>query len=155
MKIPSKEEIREIKKRIESIKAEIMILLERGTAESYTELCSLMEKENVMTLSGKDSELFIMEIMSNIQREEMKQNVSHCVFEGRNMQELEKLYRTIVFYLRRLEFDLEKELQQELLPYMLDQQLSIVCIYGVIQVTTYIYSKERTIKAFVNLLENC
>lgn len=154
MKIPSKEEMIESKEKANAVKERIVSLLETGTEESYKDLCTFMGNQEIINLSAKDRDLYILEIMSNIQRQEMEMNTENSIFMGRNIQELTDLYQRTVFYLRRLEFDFPKELQQEIVPYIMEQRLSMVCILGIIQGSKYIYAKEKTLNSFMTLLEN-
>ena len=153
MKIKSREQFLETKKEVETLKQIIEKLLEQQDIGSYRKICCLMEEKKSVELASENQEIYILQIMTNIQRQEMADGETRTVFEGRNISRLLQVYRETVFYLRRLEFDLPLEDRKELIAYMLKEQLSGVCIFGILQAARYIYAKEKTLEAFMNLLE--
>lgn len=152
MKIKNREQFLETKKEVEAFKQTIEQLLKKQDYNSFREICELMEDKKSVALAAEDKELYILQLMTNIQRQEMTGEETRYLFEGRNIRQLVNLYQEIVFYLRRLEFDLPLEEQKELIDYMLKEQLSAVCIFGIVQAARYIYAKEKTLHAFMNLL---
>lgn len=153
MKIMTKEQFQELDKEIVVVKNQITEYLQKQSEEEFMQICDLLDTEQCGRLIGKDKELYVMGMMANIQRQEMTQGETHCVFDNRNIKQIVDLYQNLVFYLRRLEFDMPLELQKELVMYMGKQQVSAICIWGVIQMAPYIYSKEKTLRNFMNLLE--
>lgn len=153
MKIMTKEQFQKLNIEILEIKNQISEYLQKSNKEAFLQICDLMDTEQCGKLIGKDKELYVLGMMSNIARQEITQGENICVFNGRNIKQIVDLYQNLVFYLRRLEFDLPLELQKEFVSYMGEQQLSAICIWGVIQMAPYIYSKEKTLKNFMNLLE--
>ena len=152
MKIKNREQFFETKAEIAELKKTIEQLLEKQDFNSFREICELMEDKKSIALAAEDKELYILQIMTNIQRQEMAGEEARCLFEGRNIKQLVNLYQEVVFCLRRLEFDLPLEEQKELIDYMLKEQLSAVCIFGIVQAARYIYAKEKTLNSFMNLL---
>jgi len=153
MKIMTKEQFQELNKEIAEVKNLIAECLQKQSKEAFIQICDLLDTEQCGRLIGKDKELYVLGIMANIQRQEMAQGEASCVFDNRDIRQIVDLYQKLVFYLRRLEFDLPLELQKEIVLYMSEQHLSAICIWGVIQMAPYIYSKEKTLKNFLNLLE--
>lgn len=152
MKIMTNEQFQELNIEIVEIKNQISEYLQKQNKDTFLQVCDLLDTEQCGRLIGKDKELYVLGIMSNIARQEITQGEKLCVFNGRNIKQIVDLYQNLVFYLRRLEFDLPLELQREFVSYMGKQQLSAICIWGVIQMAPYIYSKEKTLKNFMNIL---
>lgn len=153
MKIMTNEQFQELNIEIVEIKNQISEYLQKQNKDTFLQVCDLLDTEQCGRLIGKDKELYVLGIMSNIARQEITQGEKLCVFNGRNIKQIVDLYQNLVFYLRRLEFDLPLELQREFVSYMGKQQLSAICIWGVIQMAPYIYCKEKTLTNFMNILE--
>lgn len=153
MKIMTSEQYRELNKEILEVKKQIEECLQRQNEEAYMKICEMLNSDYCSKLLGQDRELFVLANMANIQQQEMIQEEKHCVFDNRDIKQIVDLYQNLVFYLRRLEFDLPIEFQKEMVSYMSEQRLSAICIWGVIQMAPYIYNKEKTLNNFMNLLE--
>ncbi len=153
MKIEDREQFLQTKVEIEIIKKKISLYLDKQDRESFEKICALMEEKQSIEFAAEDRELYVLQIMTNVQRQEMIEGEHRCLFEGRDLKQVIELYQRLVFYLRRLEFGLSIEEQKELIDYMLREQLSAVCILGVIHAAKYIYAKEKTLQAFMTLLE--
>lgn len=152
MKIMTKEQFQELDIEIAEVKNQIAECLQKQNKDAFMQVCDLLDTERCGRLIGKDRELYVLGMMANIARQEMTQGEEQCVFDNRDIKQVVDLYQNLVFYLRRLEFELSPELQKELVPYMNEKHLSAICIWGVIQMAPYIYSKEKTLKNFMNIL---
>lgn len=153
MVIWEKDKFEQVNSDIASIKAEIESLLEKQDEESFRQVCEMVETDEYSRFSGLDRELFILERMGTIQRQEMAQGEEETVFKNRNIAQIGELYQVLIFYLRRLEFDLSLEEQRGLVEYMQEEHLSAICVWGVIQMAQYIYNKEKTLTNFLDLVE--
>lgn len=153
MNIMTREQYQELNKEVLEVKKQIECYLQRQTKEAYMKICEILNSDYCGKLLGQDRELFVLANMANIQQQEMIRGEKNCVFDKRGIKQIFDLYQDLVFYLRRLEFDLPIELQKEIVLYMSEQHLSAICIWGVIQMAPYIYNKEKTLNNFMNLLE--
>lgn len=75
------------------------------------------------------------------------------VFYNRNVRELVDIYDQLIIFLRRIEFGLPEEYQNELLYYMKEKQISWVCVVGVISGAPYILEKEKVTDLFLKMLD--
>lgn len=148
MKILEKKEYQEIHDMAEKVKKDIDRLLEQNKCE---EVCQLLDQQEMLKLSGKDPDLFALQIMENVQKKENAMG-KKGVFYNRNVRELVDIYEKLIIFLRRIEFGLPKEYQNELLHYMTEQQISWICVVGVISGAPYILCKEKVAKTFLKML---
>lgn len=153
MVIPDREEYLRIDKECEMVKAQIQKLVHKQTLEGFEALCSLLKDENIDALCEKDRDLFVLKRMSMILEQELLNGEERLLFENRSIDDVIEVYETVVLYLRRIEFDLPVELQICLLEYIQEQQLSMICILGIIQAAPYIYRKQKVWQAFCELVE--
>ena len=111
MKILEKKEYKKIHDMVEKEKKDIDRLLEKNKCK---EACQLLDRQEMMILSGKDPDLFVLQIMKNIQKKENDMG-KNGVFYNRNVRELVDIYDQLIIFLRRIEFGLPEEYQNELL----------------------------------------
>lgn len=149
MKIIRKAEYYQIQCKAMVIKKQIDQLIEN---KCYIEVSNLLDQEESRDLAGKDAELFVLEIMNNIQKQEQELGESG-IFSERKVHELVDIYEQIVFFLRRIEFDFPEEYQNELLGYMVQQKLSWICVVGVAQGNPYILDKEKVINKILKMMK--
>lgn len=149
MKIIRKAEYHQIQCKAMAIKKQIDQLIEN---ECYIEVTDLLDQEESRELAGKDAELFVLEIMNNIQKQEQKLGKTG-IFCDRKVHEVVDIYEQIVLFLRRIEFDFPEEYQNELLCYMVQQKLSWICVVGVAQGNPYILDKEKVINKFLKMMK--
>lgn len=115
------------------------------------ELCKFLDKQRIMELAAKDADLFIMEIMKQAQKQEQLLGMLG-VFTNRSLQEIVEVYEQLVLLLRRIEFDLPQEYQEELFIYIKQQRLSWVSVFEVIKDAPYILDKCKVIEKVQNML---
>lgn len=149
MKILEKKEYQKIHDMVEKEKKDIDRLLEKNKCK---EVCQLLDRQEMMILSGKDPDLFVLQIMKNIQKKENDMG-KNGVFYNRNICELVDIYDQLIIFLRRIEFGLPEEYQNELLYYMKEKQISWVCVVGVISGAPYILEKEKVTALFLKMLD--
>lgn len=149
MKILEKKEYKKIHDMVEKEKKDIDRLLEKNKCK---EACQLLDRQEMMILSGKDPDLFVLQIMKNIQKKENDMG-KNGVFYNRNVRELVDIYDQLIIFLRRIEFGLPEEYQNELLYYMKEKQISRVCVVGVISGAPYILEKEKVTDLFLKMLD--
>lgn len=141
MEILKKQEYQQIKNDAKKIKYKINSLLKE---KKYVNVCKILDEKWVFELSGKNAELFVLQIMKNIQIQEQTMGM-RGIFYNRNINEIVDIYESMVLLLRRIEFDFPQEYQEELLYYMNERNLSWVCAIGVIQGAPYLLAKEEVI----------
>lgn len=115
------------------------------------ELCKFLDKQRIMELAAKDSDLFIMEIMKQAQKQEQLLGMLG-VFTNRSLQEIVEVYEQLELLLRRIEFDLPQEYQEELFIYIKQQRLSWVSVFEVIKDAPYILDKRKVTEKVQNML---
>lgn len=149
MAIYTKEQYRALYAESAKIKSKLEELLRSG---EYNNVFALLEEEKSEFLAGYDRVMYVMRLMAIIYKEEVENGIENYVLKNRTVQQIDVLYRTLVFYLRRLEFDLEDEEQMELLWYIREQGVSAVGVLGVINLAPYIYNKEKVWNRFLELI---
>mgnify|MGYP000424982120 CR=1 FL=1 len=149
MKIIKKAEYHQIQCKAMAIKKQIDQLIEN---KCYIEVSNLLDQEESRDLAGKDAELFALQIINNIHKQEQKLG-RQGIFCDRKVCELVDIYEQIVLFLRRIEFDFPEEYQNELLGYMVQQKLSWICVVGVAQGNPYILDKEKVINKFLKMMK--
>ena len=118
------------------------------------EAVNLLQKDKNIELAGYNQKIYILYVLSRIERNEMSEDVSRLIFEGRSVQEIIKLYRIIGLYLRRIEFDFPLEYQIDFLNFILEEQISIFAIISIINCNTSIIQKDKVINGFKQILES-
>jgi len=134
---------------IEVLKNDIEILLKD---ENYCALKNLLDNNDVKELLGKDQELYIINILFEVNRIEIENNVSTVILSGHSLKEAVRIYKELVLLLRRLEFDLPIEYQNELISYMKENGISVIGVWAIIQEAEYLYAKELIVERFKRLL---
>lgn len=136
-------------RRIIEVKRKIEKCLQQG---EYLLMDEFLNSEEARELMRKDQELYIIGILSEVNKIETHNGVSKCFLHGRSLMELIHMYKEIVLLLRRLEFDLPKEYQVELIDYISKNDISIIAIWAIVQGTKYLYAKELIIDRFKEFL---
>lgn len=121
-------------------------------SKQYEKVCQMLDENRVFKLSLINRNLHILEIMKNIQRQECTSQVRE-VFAGRNVAQICELYQNLVRFLRRIEFDLPKTYQREILEYLDKEEISWVCVLGVVYGNPYILDEKGTVDRFYQLLQ--
>lgn len=117
----------------------------------YEDLDVLLGSEEARTLLGTNQSLYIIGILNEVHKIEKQNNINKTILYGRSMDEVVNVYKNLVLLLRRLEFNLEKELQLELLDYIKALNISVIGVWVVVQKTEYLYAKDVIIERFKNL----
>lgn len=143
----------EKKQQISEVKSRIMAFLLQDTPQAVEALCTFLESKAVEELFTEDTELYILQFLAAIAREETRAGVMPTVFSGRTYEQVLTLYRRMVLFLRRLEFGLPEELQRELLSYLEKEEISFQAVLGVIYAEEYFYHKQELVTSFLALLQ--
>lgn len=138
-KIPSRDEITAIHAGAGNVRNEIDRMLEKG--RPYAEICDFIRTQS-RELAAWDQSMHILNRMASIAAIELEAQVDRYLFAGRTTEQIIRLYRRTVLYLRRIEFDLPTELQQAGIDYIKSEQISIFALYGIIQSTRILFCKE-------------
>ena len=141
MKISENEKIIDAKAKIETC-------LQKG---DYSSLDNFLNSEETRELLGKDQELYIVGILSEVNKIETKNGICKGILYGRTLKDSVFVYKEVVLLLRRLEFDLPKEYQKELINYIYDNEISVIAVWAIIQGTKYLYAKEIIVERFKKL----
>ena len=151
MIIPTKEEITIINKKAEEIKNKINLILSK---KDYANIISLLSEEENHQIITHNTEIYILYLCSKAMEKEMYSSVDKLLFEGRNVDEVIRLYRVLSLYLRRIEFDLPLEYQKEMVRYIINEKISIVSVVEIIKNNSIILQKEKVFDGFKKLICN-
>lgn len=117
----------------------------------YDELDVLLNGEQAIEFQGSNQSLYIIGILNEVHKIEKQNGIVETILYGRTMAEAVNAYKYLVLLLRRLEFDLEEQLQKELLDYIKGQNISVIGVWAIVQGTKYLYAKEVIIERFKGL----
>ncbi len=151
MNILSSNEYKIINEHVAALLAQLDELL---IHKDYDNVSYLLTSERFLFLSSFNSTLYMLRLIINIYLEESTQQIPNHIFLNRNLQDVQDLYTQLTFLLRRLEFNFPLDLQKEIVPFILNKNLSMVCVLGVIQQAPYSFNNELTLNSFRNLLNN-
>lgn len=148
----TKEEILEIRKKAQMIEDQINSMIQ--SKEPLEMICERLEKKDASDLSVSDQRIYILCILGTIQRFELQSKSEKKLFENRTTSQLIDLYKKTVLYLRRIEFGLDKELQYELVPYVVQEKISLFAVRGIIMGAIIIRRKDEVWNKVVELFKH-
>lgn len=115
-------------------------------SKKYEEACQMLDENVTAEVAMFDQDLYILCLLSKVMQLEFSMNTKRKLFEGRTTHDVIVLFRRLVLFLRRIEFDLPKELQHEIRAYIMTEQISMVGVYGIINGAKSIRRKEEVWK---------
>lgn len=121
--------------------------------EDYEKLERILDSKEASELLGKNQEMYILGILNWINKLERDNKVEKTILKGRTISEAVGIYRKIVLLLRRLEFDLPMDYQEEVVEYIRKNEISIIGVWAIVQCTKYLYAKDLIIERLNGLLE--
>lgn len=151
MKIPTHEDVLQTRERAAAVKGSIAALL--PDRSRYNEIIDMLSEPANEELSLHDQDIYILRIIAQTVKLELESNTRYVLFDGRSINDLVTLFRTLSLYLRRIEFDFPPELQKEILDYILKEKLSVIAIVSVIQNNMSIINKDKVTEGIKSLLE--
>ena len=123
-------------------------------------ICRLLRKGELLQieeiLSNQkewSSNLIILNLLIQVFRREVKNNIAPTIFDySLELDELTKHFIHLKLLIRRIEFDLPTEYQQEFYNYCINTGSSIFLILSIIQ--NNIFGKEKTCRQIAHIFEN-
>jgi len=135
------EDVERIKGLAFELETEIDGLLCEGGSENYRKCCEIIEDKRLDYLFNVSRKLMVLRILANIESNQLNKNNEITVFSNRNLEKLENVYQEMVFRLRRVEFGMDIDIKQDILQFLIQEQLSLDFLLGVLAGTVYLYSK--------------
>lgn len=114
----------------------------------------ILQAENIVLISDTNADLMILQILRKAVEKEMEEGLQTTAFTGRNVSQLLTLYQKLVFLLRRIEFGLPQELCAELIPFMIQEQISDIVLLTVIQENYLLFHKSEILQKVQSLLDS-
>ena len=143
------EDIQKLQKCAGDIENIINNLLETGGADSYREVCEILKSDMAAALFQVSKPLMVARILATVEENQLAKGKEITVFSGRNLYALEALYQEIVFRLRRIEFEMNIDIKEDIFRFLVDENISIDVLIAVLHGTTYLYSKDKIWDAIV------
>ena len=135
------------------VKEQIEALLAQGNRASHENIVQIMEMDYIRALCECDNEIAILKTMTGIYKTEISEGISPTVFElTDSIRALTNVYHKLLFYLQRIWFEVEEEVQSELVRYVDATRLSPYAIYLVLQ-DSRIVDKDAVWKKVMRLWE--
>ncbi len=117
-------------------------LLQSAGQEDYLkifEITSDPDNSKYIKCSKKLSNLCILSVA---EKKQMEKGMNVTIFTGRDLTELEALYQEIVFRLRRIEFDKDIDIKQDIFGFLSENNLTFDIVVAVLYGTAYLYDKD-------------
>lgn len=143
------EDICKLKEGAQELENVINTLLEAGGADNYSKVCEIIKTDVAAVFFQVSRPLIVVRILATVEENQLAKGFKITIFSGRNLYALEELYQEIVFRLRRIEFDMDVDIKNDILQYMVDMSLSLDALIAVLHGTTYLYSKEKIWRVIV------
>ena len=153
MAIPTREESVQSDKLACQIEDKIEALLVGATEENYYNICKLLDEEESVDISTKNQRIYILEMLGTILRAELQKGINPHIFVKRSIDDLISLYKKTVLLLRRIEFDFPLEYQMEIYEFIVEEQISLLAIVGIIQSSKILIDKDKIRNGLVELLQ--
>jgi hypothetical protein len=148
--IPTYQEIAKINREAELLENEVNELLkQRGTGLDAID-CLLDSK--ALEIASYNQRIYILRILAQIGRIEIERGERKTIFLNRNTDELITLYRVMILYLRRIEFDFPDEYVNEIAGYIITEKISAIAIVGIIDSARSIILKNKVRKGVIKIL---
>ena len=120
--------------------------------KKYDKLNMLLKEPENSQYAGNDYRIYTIRILSEINDFETKKGIKKGILCDRTADEAIAIYREMVLLLRRLEFNLPEEYQYEIIPYVLNKNISAEAIWGIIQANMHLRAKDVIIQRLQNIM---
>ncbi len=150
MIVPTNEYVKGNREKASRLMAKTDLLLRNPS--KYGEAISLLSQEDSKELAVHDQRIYMLYIISQIVSTEIDNNIPNVLFNGRNCDQLIRLYRILTLYLRRIEFNLPSDLSSEINSYIRSENISIIAVLGVLQNNFSILDKDKVCVDLVPIL---
>ena len=151
MRIPTREDILHIQG--ESIKLRNFVDGLLKDPDRYPDIISLMSQEQCHQLASLDQDIQYLEIISQIVDLELKNGIDNVLFTGRDVNSVIRTYRILSLFLRRIEFGFPKDLQRDIVSYIIREKISLIALIGIIQSNVTILQKDKVCDDLTSLLD--
>jgi hypothetical protein len=139
MIIPTHDELAEVMIRATEFEREINDLLEKG---EYNTILDRFKHDDIKSIAGRNQRIYILSIMIQLIVMEIDKTGTTSL-AGRNTSEIIRIYKILTLYLRRIEFDLPADTQNDIVNYIKQERLSLPIIVGIISNNSIIIQKQK------------
>ncbi|MBQ0027009.1 MAG: LicD family protein [Lachnospiraceae bacterium] len=119
--------------------------------EDYQGFCNYIGQSDVQEYVSKNKTLFTLNILANIYLQEKEKRIENTILNGRDMEEVLRLYEMVTFCIRRVEFALEEDYILEAISFLIENSISLTCVIGIIYANVYFYRKEPLVAKMVEI----
>ncbi len=144
--------LHEIKNCIEGSKKEIEELLRKDVADRVPKIMDIINRSEVNYCTNRDNQLMTLRMMCKIWESEKNIGDGTTFMDDvHNLKDLEKKYNKLKYYCRRFENDMPQEFWLEGIEYILDNNITGIALYSVIEIQTW--KKEENILKIAKYLK--
>lgn len=148
--IPTYQEIKKVNTDAEYLENKVnALLIQQGNC---LEAIDILLDQKASEIASYNQRIYILRILAQIGKIEVERCERKMLFPNRTTDELIILYRVMVLYLRRIEFDFPGEYVDEIAEFIVSENLSATAIVGIIDSARIIIQKNKVRKGIVKIL---
>lgn len=137
------DEVRILMSRARETEKKVDELLLDGSPEAQKKICDILMDDSAALLFKGSKKLMCARIFSDVVLKHLEKGKTQTVFSSRNLTELEALYQELVFRLRRIEFDLDIDIEKDIFMFLTEQKIGIDELVAVLYGTLYLYGRDK------------